>query len=195
VRQVILSVSSPFSLIAAILLWPHSANGQENVASIVQHSAEASERDWAAVPEFENSERDRTKDGDKTYSVTMLDGTPYERLIAVDGKNLTNAKQKEEQEKYQKAAAERQHESADQRSRRIAKYQAERKRDHTLIQQMISAFDYRLIGKRSLNGFRVYVLRGMATSRSIATAKCSSAWKEQCGLIRRHFNGLRWTPM
>jgi predicted glycosyl hydrolase (DUF1957 family) len=89
----------------------------------------------------------------------MLDGTPYERLIAVDGKNLTNAKQKEEQEKYQKAAAERQHESADQRSRRIAKYQAERKRDHTLIQQMISAFDYRLIGKRSLNGFRVYVLK------------------------------------
>ena len=148
-----------FSLMAAILLWPYFANGQESAASIIQHSAEASERDWAAVPQFDNSERDRTKDGDKTYSVTMLEGSPYERLVAVNGKNLTGRKQKEEQEKYEKAVAARQHESADQRSRRIAKYETDRKRDHTLIQQMISAFDYRLVGKRNLNGFQVYVLK------------------------------------
>lgn len=154
-----LSFFVPFYFMAAILLWPHSAKGQENAASILQHSAEANERDWTAVPEFDNFERDRTKDGDKTYSVTMLEGSPYERLIAVNGKNLTGAQQQEEQEKYEKAVAARQHESADQRSRRIAKYQADRKRDHTLIQQMISAFDYRLVGKRSLNGFPVYVLK------------------------------------
>jgi hypothetical protein len=159
VRPGILSLSIPFSLVAAILLWPHSANGQENAANIVQSSAEANERDWAAVPEFDNFERDRTKEGDKTYSVTMLEGSPYERLIAVNGKNLTSPKQQEEQEKYEKAITARQHESPDQRSRRIAKYQADRKRDQTLIQQMISAFDYRLVGKRSLNGFRVYVLK------------------------------------
>jgi hypothetical protein len=153
------SLFSPFSVVVAILLCPYFANGQENVASIIQHSAEANERDWAAVPEFDNSERDRTKDGDKTYSVTMLEGSPYERLIAVNGKNLSGAKEKEEQQKYEKAVAERHHESADQRSRRIAKYQADRKRDHTLIQQMISAFDYRLVGKRKLDGFRVYVLK------------------------------------
>jgi hypothetical protein len=159
VRPGILSLSIPFSLIAAILLWPHSAHGQENVASIIQHSAEANERDWAAVPEFDNFERDRTKDGDRTYSVTMLEGSPYERLIAVNGKNLSPAQQKGEQEKYEKTVAARQHESADQRSRRIAKYQAERKRDHALIRQMISAFDYRLVGRHTLNGFRVYVLK------------------------------------
>lgn len=149
----------PLFLITAMLLWPRAAIAQESAASIIQHSAEANERDWTAVPEFDNSERDRTKDGDKTYSVTMLEGSPYERLIAVNGKNLTSAKQKEEQEKYDKAVAARQHESTDQRSRRIAKYQADRKRDHTLIQQMISAFDYRLIGRHTLNGFPVYVLK------------------------------------
>ena len=93
-----LSFFIPFYLIAAILLWPYFANGQENAASIIQHSAEANERDWAAVPEFDNFERDRTKDGDKTYSVTMLEGSPYERLIAVNGQNLSGTKQKEEQE-------------------------------------------------------------------------------------------------
>lgn len=154
-----LSVFIPFSLIAAILLSPYYASGQEYAANIIKHSAEANDRDWAAVPEFDNFERDRTKDGDKTYSVTMLEGSPYEQLTAVNGKNLSGAKQKEEQEKYENAATARQHESADQRSRRIAKYQADRKRDHTLMQQMVSAFDYHLIGKRNLNGFRVYVLK------------------------------------
>ena len=146
-------------LFAAMLLWPYALNGQESAAAIIERSAAASELDWAAVPEFDNYERDRTKDGDRTYSVTMLDGSPYERLIAVNGKTVSGAKQKEEDQKYQKAAAERQHESPVERSHRIAKYQADRKRDHTLMQQMISAFDYQLVGKGSLNGFRVYVLK------------------------------------
>lgn len=141
------------------LLWPYSANGQEDVASIIQRSSEANDRDWAAVPEFDNSERDRNKDGDQTYEVTMLYGSPYERLIAVNGHNLGGLKQKEEQEKYEKAVAERQHESADKRSQRIAKYQADRKRDHTLLQQMTAGFDFQLLGKRTLNGYKVYVLK------------------------------------
>lgn len=143
----------------ALLLCPHSAHGQEDVAKIIQNSSEANERDWAAVPEFNNSERDRNKDGDKTYDVTMLLGSPYERLIAVNGHSLSGAKQKEEQEKYDKAVAERQHESADKRSQRISKYQAERKRDHTLIQQMTAAFDFRLLGKRNVGKYKVYVLK------------------------------------
>src|SRR5579863_5320585 len=138
--------------IALVPFSPGSAAGQETAASIIQHSAEANARDWAAAPEFDNSERDRTKDGDKTYAVTMLYGSPYNRLIAVNGKSLTAAEQKKEQEKYDKAVADRQHESPDQRSQRIAKYEADRKRDHTLIEQLTSAFDFRLTGKRNLNG-------------------------------------------
>jgi outer membrane lipoprotein-sorting protein len=159
VRKVRFSLLSPLFVMGATLLWTYSATGQENAASIIQHSSEANDRDLAAVPEFDNSERDRNKDGDKTYAVTMLLGSPYQRLIAVKGQNLSAARQKEEQEKYEKAVAERQHESADKRSQRIAKYQADRKRDQTLIQQLTTAFDFRLIGKRSLNGFRVYVLK------------------------------------
>src|SRR5215475_11389288 len=72
-------------ILGAILSWPHAATAQVDVASIIQHSTEANERDWAAVPEFDNSERDRNKDGEKTYAVTMLYGSPYERVIAVNG--------------------------------------------------------------------------------------------------------------
>jgi hypothetical protein len=159
VRATRIGVESLLGILGGFLLWPHLVNGQVDVASIIRQSAEANERDWAAVPEFDNSERDRNRNGDKTYAVTILYGSPYERLIAVNGHSLSPAKQKEEQEKYAKAVAERRQESPSQRSRRVAKYQAERKRDHTLIQQMTSGFDFQLVGKQSLNGYSVYVLR------------------------------------
>src|SRR5262249_21166042 len=122
-------------------------------------SSAADNRDWAALPEFDNQERDRNKNGDKTYAVTMLYGSPYERLIAVSGHPLAGRQQEQEQQKYDRTAAERQHESPQKRSQRIAKYQAERKRDHTLIEQMTIAFDFRLVGERVLNGHPVYVLK------------------------------------
>jgi hypothetical protein len=148
-----------FWMMGAVLLWSHSATTQETVASIIQQAREANERDWAAAPDFDWQERDRTKDEDKTYAVIMLYGSPYRRLIAVNGHTLSSSRQKEEQNKYESAVAERQHESPDKRSERIAKYQTERRRDHTLIEQMTTAFDFHLLGKRLLNGYAVYVLK------------------------------------
>src|SRR5690348_9574416 len=78
-----------FRLIVFVLFWSVFAFAQENVATIIQRSTEANERDWQAVPQFDNSERDRNKDGDKTYAVTMLYGSPYERLIATNGHPLS----------------------------------------------------------------------------------------------------------
>jgi hypothetical protein len=135
------------------------AQQQEDPATIVRKSAEANDRDWEAVPKYDNYERDRTKDGDKTFAVTMLDGSPYERVVAINGRKLTGDKEKEEQKKYEKAVNDRQHESAEERSKRIAKYEAERKRDHTMLQQMTTAFDFHMVGKKHLLGHNVYVLK------------------------------------
>lgn len=140
------------------LVCPYFAAAQD-VAGIIRQSTEANNRDWAAAPEFDNSERDHTKDGDKTYAVTMLEGSPYQRLIAVNGHNLNAARQKEEQKKYQDTVTERQHESAEKKSERIKKYQAERDRDHSMLEQMTAAFDFHLMGKRKLSGRQVYVLK------------------------------------
>ena len=145
--------------VTATLLWVAPLAAQEDVATIIRRSTEANNRDFAAVPQFDNDERDRNKDGDKTYAVTMLYGSPYERVIAVNGQPLPAEKQKEEQEKYDKAVADRQHESPEKRSKRIAKYEADRKRDHSLLDQMTTAFDFHLVGEKVLNGYKVYVLK------------------------------------
>ncbi|HLZ41438.1 MAG TPA: hypothetical protein VKQ11_10765 [Candidatus Sulfotelmatobacter sp.] len=140
------------------LLWPALTYAQD-VSTIIQKSAEANKRDWEAVPQYDNYERDRDKDGDRTYSDTMLYGTPYQRLVAINGHPLSAAKQKEEQKKYENEVSKREHESPEERSKRIAKYNEDRKRDQTMLDQMTSAFDFHLIGNRILKGHKVYVLK------------------------------------
>jgi len=152
------SLIKTVGMIAAAFVWLASAAAQDDAATIIRRSSEANNRDWAAVPEFDNDERDRNKDGDKTYAVTMLNGSPYERLVAVNGQPLPAAEQKREQQKYDKEVAERQHESKEKRSRRIAKYEADRKRDHTLLEQLTTAFNFQIAGNEVLNGYKVYVL-------------------------------------
>jgi hypothetical protein len=132
--------------------------GQETAASIIQKSVEANDRDWAAAPQFDWTERDRTKDGDKTSTVTMLLGSPYYRLIAIDGRPLDSEKRAEEQKKFVQTKAEREQESPDKRAERIAKYEKDRKRDHAMMQQLVAAFDFKLLGHRTFMGHRVYVL-------------------------------------
>ena len=158
-RSCLRPVVYSLSLLAVTLTCSFAIAQTQDAASIIRKSAQANNRDWEAVPNYDNYERDRTKDGDKTYDVTMLSGSPYERVVAIDGHKLTPDKEKEEQQKYEKAANERQHESAEQRSKRIAKYEAERKRDQTMLQQLTSAFDFHLVGKKHLLGHDVFVLK------------------------------------
>ena len=148
-------------VLVVVLSWSSWAAAQDNVATIIQRSVEANNRDWGAAPKFDYSERDRDKDGNgnKTYAVTMLYGTPYERLIEVNGRPLSPEKQREEQKKYDDTVRERKNEPAGKRAARIAKYEADRKRDHTLLDQLTKAFDFKLAGDQELKGRKVYVLK------------------------------------
>jgi hypothetical protein len=146
-------------LLTVILLWSIYACAQENASDIIQRSTEANKRDWEAAPQFDDYERDRTKDSDKTYSVTMLYGSPYERLIAINGHPLSAAQQEQEQKKFEDEVAKREHETPEERANRIAKYNADRKRDETILEQLTKGFDFHLIGNQTLDGHNVYVLK------------------------------------
>ena len=154
-----IALTSALATLGIVLCNSTHSAAQQNVAAIIRQSVDANNRDWAAVPEFDNHERDRTKDGDKTYAVTMLYGSPYQRLIALNGRPLSPQKNKEEQQKYEQAVEQRKHETADKRAARISKYEAERKRDRNMLDQMTTAFDFQLTGEKELDGRRVYELK------------------------------------
>lgn len=147
-------------VLLATLLLTASGFAEPDVATIIQRSVEVSEKDWQATPQYDNSERDLQPDGSsRTYEVMMILGSDHHRLIAVNDKPLTPEEQTAEQERLEQVIAQRQSESPSQRAQRIAKYEKERKRDHMLMQQLVVAFDFKLLGEKKLGPYEVYELQ------------------------------------
>ena len=132
-----------------------------DVETIIQKSVQANQTDFEAAPHFNNKERDRDPDGkgSKTYQVTMIEGSPYQRLIEVNGKPLSAAQNSEEMKKQQQETAKRRAESPDQRKKRIADYETGRQRDHAMMAQLTKAFNFKFVGTHKVRGFTVWQLK------------------------------------
>jgi hypothetical protein len=89
----------------------------------------------------------------------MILGSPYYRLIAVNDQPLPREESAKEQRKMEQVIAQRRAESPEQRQKRIANYEKERRRDHLMMEQLTVAFDFKLIGSRIIESRDVYVLR------------------------------------
>ncbi len=130
-----------------------------DVQTIIDKSVQANKKDFEAAPAYNHKELDRSGQGSKLYLVTMIDGTPYQRLIAVNGKPLSPSQEAKENEKQDQATSQRKAESSEQRQRRIAKYEKDRRRDHNMMEQLTEAFNFTLVGENKFRNFSVYVLK------------------------------------
>jgi hypothetical protein len=146
-------------LFALMLGSSDSSPRRMNADEIIQKSAQAIKHDWELAPEFECSERDREGGGTKTYEDLMIAGSPYQKLISLNGKPLARDQAADEEKKLEQAISERQSESPQQRAQRVAKYEADQKRNHQMMEQMVKAFDFAVTGETRLDGHDVYVLR------------------------------------
>jgi hypothetical protein len=127
--------------------------------SVIERSVQANTEDWKAAPNFDYCERDRqSHGGTKTYQVLMILGSPYRRLVAVNGKPLPEEQKTKEQKKLQAAIVQRRSESPQEKNKRIANYQEERSRDQVLMSQLTKAFHFALTGEQKLDGHDVYSL-------------------------------------
>jgi hypothetical protein len=133
---------------------------QLDADAIIQRSVAANEADWKAAHEYDYVERDRQKGGGtKTSQELMIVGSPYERLMAVNGKPLPPEQQAQGQKDLERTLEERQKESRQQRRERIAKYEKQRESDHLLMEQLTKALDFKLVGEQKLGPYEVYVLK------------------------------------
>jgi hypothetical protein len=131
--------------------------GQPNVGEIITRSAAAMENNWKAAPGFAYTERDvQSKKGGarvtKTYEVSLIEGSNYNRLIAINDQPLSKTQQEQEEQKLRAEIDRRRHESAAERAKRVAKYEKERRQDHAMIAEMSKAFDFKLIGSERVDG-------------------------------------------
>jgi hypothetical protein len=136
-----------------------ATTGQRNVQIIIQRSVQANNEDWQAAPAYSYFERDRQGEETQTYEVLMILGSPYQCLVAVNGKPLKPGEQAKEQQKLETITAQRRSESEQEREKRIAKYEKERNRDRLLMDKMAKAFNFTLVGEQRSGPFDVYVLK------------------------------------
>ncbi|MFY9740372.1 MAG: hypothetical protein WA252_01290 [Candidatus Sulfotelmatobacter sp.] len=147
-------------LTVALLALIASYSAGQSVDTIIQNSVRANENDWNAAPEYTYFERDlEPHGGTKTFEDMMILGSPYQRLIAINGKPLPRDKEERERHKLQQTVADRRSESAQDRAERIAKYEKDRRRDQLMMKQLTVALKFKLTGEQKLDGHDVYVLK------------------------------------
>lgn len=142
--------------------------GTVDVQALLKKSVANTERNWTEAPNFVFTEHDvqekldargRVKSKvDKEYEVSIIDGSPYERLIALNGKPLPAQQQKGEELKRETERQRRLHESRADRTKRTARYEKERKQNQGMLREMAEAFEYKLAGETTMNGRAAYVL-------------------------------------
>ncbi len=144
----------------ALLVLAPGVCAQVDVHTIIQRSVEANAADWNAAPEYDCYERDQQPDGgSKTYDVLMILGSPYRKLVAINGKPISAEQQQQEQQRMEAAVAKRRRESEQERAERISKFETDRKRDQQLMDQLTKGFEFTLLGQQKLDGFDVYELK------------------------------------
>jgi hypothetical protein len=95
---------------------------------------------------------------DETHDITLLEGSPYRRLIAQDGKPLDAKEQAKEQQKLQLSIEERRHETEAQRQQRIADWRHKREKQHEPLHEIPDAFNLKLAADDKIDGRDVYVI-------------------------------------
>jgi hypothetical protein len=134
-----------------------AGQAQPDVKTIVERSVAANDKDFAAEPQFNYKEKDHVGKTTKTFQVTMIDGSPYQRLLAI-GKPLSPAQTAAELKKEEKTAAARHAQTPAQRRRRIANYAKQRKSDHMMMSKLSKGFDFKITGARSVGLRNVWIL-------------------------------------
>jgi len=156
-------------MVRSLILMLGSAGfvwAQPDAREIIRRSIIANDADWLALPKYSHQETDISRkldSGDepkasKTYRVWMVEGSPYQQLIAVNGAPLPAQQRQKEEAKLQQEIVRRRRESSQVRAGRIARYNRERQDDHFLMNEMTHAFNFKLVGEDKLDGHAVYVL-------------------------------------
>lgn len=94
------------------------------------------------------------------YDVTMLDGSPYRRLVGKDDHGLSPEEDRIEQKKLADSIAQRRKETPAERARRIADWEKKRQREREPLDEVPDAFDFRMAGEARIDGRDAWIIEG-----------------------------------
>jgi len=173
---------------AAVLL------GQADALQIIRRAVAADERNWRVARQYTFSECVEVRYLDShgalksrevsLRDVMLLDGSPYRRLVEIDGRPLKPADEKKEQGKLARITLERQRESAMARAQRMADYANRPEWQREAWRELPVAFDFQLKSEEVLDGRRMYVIH--------ATARPDYQPRTLTGKVLAHLEATLW---
>lgn len=135
-----------------------------NPADIVRQSVERDRRNFELLKNYTYTETNEQKDYDKsgrltkteseTYEILTLGGREYGKLIARDGKPLSEKDARRIQEKFDRELKRAENETPQEK----AKQEKERQKQRDFANELPAAFDFKLIGEETISGRPVWVI-------------------------------------
>jgi hypothetical protein len=176
--------------------------GAQDAREIMRHSVQKGAADWDVVSTYSYLETDSNQKLDaegharqetrKTFEVQLIDGSPYNKLVALDGKPLSADDERKERIKLKNVVAERARESREARAKRIAKFHQDRQADGSLMKEMMDAFDFTLKGEDKLNGHDVYVVEAKPRPGYHPTSQKTKVLMAMRGRLWIEKQGYHW---
>jgi hypothetical protein len=134
-------------MVRAVEVYGKGAEVARNY-TYLQHEVE-SDLDGAGKPK--NTE-------DRTWDVTLQEGSPYRRLVARNGQPISPAEQKQEEDKLKWSIEQRRKETPEQREARMAEWHRRDQRRREPVKELPDAFDFQLLREEALNGGNTWVI-------------------------------------
>ncbi len=95
----------------------------------------------------------------RTYDVTLLEGSPYRRLVARNDRPLDKGEEGLEADKLRAGIEARRKESPAERDRRLADWEKKRRKLREFAAEIPEAFVFRLVGEERLSGRDFWVIQ------------------------------------
>lgn len=153
---------------AALLLLCSAFAFAQEAREIVLRSLDRDNADLKAARNYTFVERSVVRELDgggavqktriETWDITVLEGSPYRRLIARDDKPLPPKEEKKQQERLRKSAEERRKETPAQRTQRQEKWELSRRKEREAFREIPNAFALRIVGEEAIEGRPAWVI-------------------------------------
>jgi hypothetical protein len=142
----------------------------QDAREIVLKSVELDQANWLRMKDYtwvaRSRERHFDSDGkvksteETGWETVMLDGEPYRRMLERDGRPLPPAEQTKQQDKLDKSVAKLARETPEEKRRRLADYEARRRKEREFLRQIPDAYDLRTEGEAQVDGHDTWVIAG-----------------------------------
>jgi hypothetical protein len=160
------AASAAFLLLGAVPLL-----ASEDPRAIMKRALEADRRNQEITRNYTFVQRSFTErlNGDgsvkrrelRTYDITLSEGTPYQRLIAIDDKPLEPAMERREQEKLRTDIELRRKETPQQRAKRFADWEKRRNRERVILNEALDAMDFHMLGEETVRGRKAWIVEAV----------------------------------